>query len=605
MTDDASNQTSVTHADAYTSDLDNERNGSYSVDITVRCAGENTEGTDIAQRGTDIAVEHPVEDVQELRHRRHITAQLAVRDESSRQAASPAAFDNAVLDVADRALNTVGIDVTAAPIEQSYLYALLLHEAWGFNSLLALIRHLNDHQNVAGRIGMSDLPSDSTFYTRAATLTDEGLMNDLTNAGEAAVHAVWRNCGALPGTVMEYWELDTTTDFTGYPISADTRRAAIRNWVELLLTEAAEILTFDRAANASYTMEQFIGVFAHSALQNIGLTAVPNTAAWLYDAEQLATGESLLKHIKADSLTLDDIDSQFAEANAAVLQRGGQLGLFDDPLDLAFDTVDITWWGDPLNETVGKRRSETDATPDWVYGVLIAINKDARVCFGVDLVKSKDLHDNVLDNLLATATTHGQIQHVFADKEFYEGSVIETLRKHIGDGWVIKAQQRHQIEELIRNTPKDDRGFRREIPVTSATPAPNAFAIPKRLHGQQTLVHFTESNEETAESSANTHTAYLTDMDDTTASAELIKFRYNDRWSIETAMRQYQHDFHPTCRSGNVKIRVYCAKLAMLFFNWHALINRALSPQYNLPLTVTHHELLTAIRDVAFTSVDN
>ncbi|ELY39897.1 hypothetical protein C496_14506 [Natronorubrum tibetense GA33] len=557
-------------------------------------------------RDTDVAVEHPVENQQELRYRAHLTAQLAARnDKKIRNTEPAAAFDDAVLAVADRALDAVGIDITAIPIEQPYLYALFLHDAWGFNSILKLTRHLDDHPVIASRIELSEMPSDSSFYRRVSTLADEGLAGPIKNASERAVHAVWRNCRHVPEEVMEHWDLSPITSINKYPVSAETRREAIRNWVKVLLSDAAETLTFDRAENASYTMEEYIGVLAHSALQNTGLTALPTTAAWLYDADRLPTGESLLKHIKSDSLRLDEIETQFAAANASVLQRGETLGLFDNPLDLAFDTVDITWWGYPLEATIGKRRSATDATPDWVYGVLIAVTKDARVCFGVNLVKSKDLHDSVLDDLLATATTYAHIRHVFGDKEFYDGSVIETLRKHIGDGWVIKAQRRNRVQEFIREIPTDNRGFRSGLNVTSATPAPNAFALPKRLHGQQTLVHFRDSNTETAaDDRADTHTVYLTDMTDEDVSVEMIKSRYDDRWSIETAMRQYQHDFHPVCGSKNVKIRVYCANIAMLFFNWHALINRVLSPQYNLPLTVTHQELLTAIRDVAFREAD-
>lgn len=593
----------IIHNDACIRELSDEEDGDYAVDLSMSVQGENPAGDELDTRGTDVTVTHPVEEQSELRHRKHITAQLAARNKDSPEASSSGAFDTAVLDSADWAFDEVGLDPDTVPVERPYLDAFLLHDAWGFDSVPALVRHLDENEAAADRIGKSELGHLSTLYRRAETLKEAGIAGDITDASERAVHTAWRKNGALPEPVMDHWELDPTVDLAEYPVSAETRREAIRNWVEVLLADATEALTFDRGANKSYSIEEYIGLFAHSALQNIGVSAAADTAVYLYDADHIPSGDGLLKHIKSDSLRLDEIEAQFAAANASVFQRCKTLGLFDDPLDLAFDTVAMTWWGNPLNATIGKRREETDATPDWVYGVLTAINKDARMCFGVNLVKSKDLHDSVLDALLETATTHATIRHVFADAEFYDGSVIEVLRKHIDDGWVVRAQETDRIKELIRAAPQDNPAIFEGVDVTSVTPSPNVFAIPKQLHRQQTLFNLNTENAAVAtDDTLGTHTAYLTDLDDKSATAELINFRYDDRWSIETAMRQYQHDLHPVCSSSNVKVRVYCANIAMLFFNWHSLVNRALSPQYLLPLTVTHHELLTAIRDVAFTS---
>lgn len=591
----------INHTDASVHDQCGKEDGEYSVDISMSVDSKSPAEEELSSRGSDIEVTHPVSEQSELRRRKHITAQLAARNATEDAEPSPERFDNVVLGYADWAFDAAGVDPATAPVELPYLKAFFLHKAWKFNGVTALYDHLEAYEVIAERIGMSELDSLSTFYRRADELEEEGLITDVENASERAVYAAWRNAPPLPDRVMDAWELDPTVDFAQYPVSTKTRRAAIRNWVDILLTDAAEALTFDRADNKSYSIEQYIGLFAHSALQNIGISAVLNTASWLYDADHVPTGDSLLKQIKSDSLRLDEIEAQFAEANAAVFRRCDTLGLFDDSLDLAFDTVDITWWGDPLEATVGKRREATDATPDWVHGVLTSINKDARLCFGVQLVKSKDLHDSALDALLETATTHAHVRHLFADAEFYDGSVIEVLRKHIDAGWVIKAQETGPIEDLIRASPEDNPVIYEDVDVTSATPSPNVFTIPKRLHRQQTLFNFSVENATVAsDGNLGTHNAYVSDLDDKSATAELIKFRYDDRWSVETAMRQYQHDLHPVCRTDNVKVRIYCANIAMLFFNWHALINRALSPEYNLPLTVTHHELLTAIRDVAF-----
>jgi hypothetical protein len=636
MGSNSNNNWTVPHQDSYAGDLDATQGGSYSVDITVTASDDSdeddeidvsdgeTDGApehqaedeedtdeddeiDVSDRGTDVTLEHPVEDPEQLRHRAHLTSQLADQNSSEQEPDDPVvAFDNAVLDVADRSLDAAGINATTAPIEPPYLYAFLLHDVWGFNSRLKLRRHLEAHPSIAERLGMEELPSSSALYRRAQKLEDEDVTDALQEASERAVHAVWRNGYNIPESVLKHWDLDAATALDEYAVSEATRRTAIRNWVELLLGDAADALTFHRASNAAYSIKEYLGVMAHSALQNIGITAVQDTAGWLYNSDDFPGGDSLIKQVKDDDLDLADIETQFAAANAAVFERADALGFFGEPLDFAYDTVDVTWWGYPTGATVGKRRPATDATPDWVYCVLIAVTTDARLCFGVNLVKSKDLYDRALDDQLQTATTYADIRHLYADKEFYDGGVIETLRRHIGDGWVIKAQRRDRVKEFIGDLLENEPGYRESLPVTSATPNPSAFAVPNDASGQQMLAQFSgETSKGGGDGATDTHTVYLTDRDAENLTAEELDDRYDQRWSVETAMRQYRHDMHPVCHSGDVKIRVYCANTAMLFLNWHALINKSLSPELNLPLTVTHQELLTAIRDVAFSDTDS
>jgi IS4 transposase len=270
--------------------------------------------------------------------------------------------------------------------------------------------------------------------------------------------------------------------------------------------------------------------------------------------------------------------------------------------------------------------------------LLTTITNDARICFGIKHVKSKDQHDAVLDDLLNTATTHAPINHILADKEFYDGSVIDVFRKHVGPEWIIKAVDTDPVEEFIRVLPTDMPGIHRNFGITSATPNPNAFAIPDNFTGQETLLDVRKADLQQASEDQHTltdfgtadthkelieqqplrdaqdaaapqdaggsttsHTVYLTDMDDEQTTVEFIDSLYGDRWSIEPAIKHIKLNFHPVCESRNRKLRIYFANIAVLFFNWHALINRALSPQYNLPLDVSHHELLTAIREVALT----
>ncbi|WP_254863132.1 transposase [Halovivax gelatinilyticus] len=601
MAEKSPEKPTVVHADLAAKDLGVPVYYSATLDVSE---GNTDTGTNIEERGADVTVSHPVADPAELRRRAHITAQLAIYNRDLWDVErSPEAFDTAVIDVAERVFEAFEIDVGTLPIERPYTYAILVHDVWKIDSMPGLRQYLQDHPSTANRIGLAEVPSTASFYRRRNLLREARLRSVFAAVSECIVHAIWRSGHPLPEEIIDRWELDTTPVVTEFDISPETRDEALRNWARELLADASTALSFNRdSSRVSYSIEQYIGLLAHSTLQQVGLTRAQNTAGWVFGDAVVPGGDGLLKHITA--LDLDKIESQFATAHSQVFDRFAARGLFDDPIDLAFDTTEIIWWGDEMDATIGKRRPEKDATPKWVFALLVGFNSDVRVNFGAVHVRSKDRHASVLEELLSTATANAEPRYAFCDKEFYDGSVIEALRTGLGKQWVIKAQNYDSIEDFIKKTPSDEPGFIKEIEATSAKPRPNAFAIPKKLHRQQTLINFRTTDQVLdPDGSASTHTVYLTDMDDVETTPEVIKFRYDYRWNVETANRQFKRVL-PNTASQNVRARIYCANIATLFINWHSLINRTLSPTYNLPLTVTRNELLTAIRDVAFTETE-
>lgn len=627
-------QAVIEHDDAYANDFDDGPPETDSVDLHTTIADD---GSPVPGQGTDAFLEHPVGDVSELRHRKHLTAQLAARDDTDLDDDDvPVAFDHAVLDAADTALeDDAGLDIASAPVEPAYLYALLLNTAWGFNSIPALFRHLDEHQEIAERIGLTPLPSTSTVYRRITTLNDAGLLPTIREASEHAVHAAWRNSRPIPDAVRDEWVIPDITDDDKYPIAGETRREAIRNWVLVLLDDAVEAFTFERGENASIEIDEFLGACAHSALQNIGLSNGPLTAAWLESIDDMPSGNGLFRYIHSDgeaAVNITEIEAQFRAANEAVLERAEEYGLLDEPMDLPFDTTDKTFWAPPSDNTIGKYRPGTDATPKWRFGLLLSVNDEARFCLGVQLVGSKDRHATVLDELLATATTYMDIELVMADKEFYDGKIVDTLRRHVGPRWVIKAKLTSRIKSLLGTMPEGEQTLIENVSVTSASQPVNVVGIPKRSTGQtasrgmdqSALTDFREPSS-TAEASASgvatgeeqgdvdiatdtgdhnggsgtaTGDAWITGFGEKDL-PESVGSSYDDRWGAETLMRQFKNELHPVCQSRDPNVRVFLANVSVLFINWHALINRVPSPVYNVLLTVTYHEVLTAIRAVA------
>ncbi|WP_139326639.1 hypothetical protein [Natrinema saccharevitans] len=98
----------------------------------------------------------------------------------------------------------------------------------------------------------------------------------------------------------------------------------------------------------------------------------------------------------------------------------------------------------------------------------------------------------------------------------------------------------------------------------------------------------------------DTHVAFLTGRALPARSADGVRADYFQRWAIEESINQISNDFMPVLGGSNPKIRRYGINIAVLFQNWHTMINRARSPELGYRLDGTHTELLKAIQDVAF-----
>ena len=101
----------------------------------------------------------------------------------------------------------------------------------------------------------------------------------------------------------------------------------------------------------------------------------------------------------------------------------------------------------------------------------------------------------------------------------------------------------------------------------------------------------------------STHAAYLTDRSLRDRSGAGVRFQYIQRWAIESTINQIVNNFMPHIKSKDYKQRLYGMHIAILFYNWHTMINRCLSPR-GLRLDVTHTQLLQAIRNVVFEPAD-
>lgn len=157
------------HTGGYVADLDPSGVTETSeVDITYRHNPPIGDYGIVAQRGQDVQLKHPVEEVEELYHEGHLCVQFGEMNRPSddegeedhseeRFGEAVAKLDEAVLAVAERALRAEDVALDENPEDETLdelpgkpqqVRALLLHDAWAMDSYLQLVEHLKETEAI-------------------------------------------------------------------------------------------------------------------------------------------------------------------------------------------------------------------------------------------------------------------------------------------------------------------------------------------------------------------------------------------------------------------------------------------------------------------------
>lgn len=587
------------HADAYVNDVDSSGADSTSeVNFTYRHDPPVEDYGLVAQRGQDVELEHPVENIEELYHEAHLTVQFAEVNQSSEKdekesseglsSESAAKFDKTVLQFAERALHAEGVTLDELPGKPRRLRALLLHDAWAMDSYPGLVKHLEETEATARRLGFSSIPNQSTFWRTADTLCEEGYRENIQDAATRAVHAVARRGITLSESALKAHGLDVSAPIDEREIAGATRRAAIRNWVDSLLDELLEPVSFDRSENLTHAVEAVIAAVAQGAYAH-GLNSARPTASWYYETSEIPT-------VGRVSRLLRDVDTQeilrmFTDINRRFIRIASEHGFFDRDYNYALDTSWVTYEGKQVGEDGELKLIENPKEGKdgigWLFAALCVMDVDARFALGLDLVEDKSETTEQFRFLLRTAAREGGVNRVHIDREFYDGDAVRMCRAIAGRNWVIRAKRQGEAAELLEETPEGESDSRKNIDFADVTPGPNLYVypIPEGLRDEN----------------GNTHMAFISDLDPEDTDAADIFETYTKRWSIETLFRQLKHDVGVETSSPYPEMRLFLLQIATLCYNIHTLMNRATSPRYALRLDVPYYEVLLAMVDVVYT----
>lgn len=534
-----------------------------------------------------LQISHPVDSVEEFEHRQHLVAALAASsdEELSTQTddSNSVRFDEVLLSMIDQVLALEGVSLSHVDIPPRYVKSFFLFQAHEFDSRPAFIEYLEENEETLNALGFNSVKNQSTFARWFNRLEEEGVAESVEQASTRAVFAAFRyQHESLPTALTE--ELEASSRIDEGDISRATEREAIRNWVRYLLSRVLESFSFNRADNKSLPVEAFFGAIALAAAYDTNISQAKELAGWHYDSATVPGKSNLSSQISGFDIT--GVSRAFEDVHDRFFSIVDEFGIFDGPLDVVVDATEIPYWGEKTAWTIGQRRAN-NSSEHWRYGQLVGAENRARFAFGVRPLQSKDMSYSQLRSLLHRASAHTELGYVFGDREFHAGEAVEVIRPFVDDRWIIKAgKQSDDIKTLL-----DDAVSGESLPSVNAglqnvSPPPNAFAVPIPDYA--------------VGGNNRTHDAYITDLPVKDTDLKGLQFKFHNGWNIERGFKQQKSDFLPRTNSRNANYRLFLMNAAMLFYNFHTLINRAPSPELGLRLDVSAQMVLKGVYDVVF-----
>lgn len=552
-------------------------------------------------RGRDVTLETPVQDVAELDQYAHLSVLIgeSKRDhetyESTTDDEEPTdvggeAFDMAVLDLAVPTLAAEGLTIETLPVEPAHVRALFLQRARS-ESLREFEAHLKNEPGVTAAVGYDDahgVRSYSTLSRAASALERDGTLSGVENAAKRAVHAAERRGELIPYAARQAHGLVRPAEIDERYIAPHTQRTELIRWVEELLPALTDPITFDRQ-DPTYSVQQIIGTLAQAALIN-GIESGPPSTAWHYDASEIPSARHVRRLLRQHDR--ETIRQQFNEVREQLVEIASEYGFFADAYDYALDPTWVAYdgdkeAGDPETYLINNPE-ECDTGVGWCFTAVTAADREARFMFGVDLARSKDERTGQFRRILWETASHTNIGRLHIDREFYDKDAVQMCRAFTGVNWAIRAKRSEngEVREKFDATPVGESALYTDVEFSGLENTPNLFvyAVPSEYDD---LVQAD-------------HIAFLTDLSDETAFLEGMFGRYLNRWSIEITFRQLKRELMPDTTSDNGEFRLFLFNIASIFYNIHTLINRAISPTFALRLDVPYYEVLHAIVDASF-----
>ena len=528
-------------------------------------------------RGQPLSVEYPLTTTSELNYLSQIQDQLAAYNSSQTYESDiESTFDCALLDILPIALTAEDVELSDFDISNKYIQALVIKEARGITSDAKLTDYLDNCQQLVNKLGIESIPDQSTIWRYSNRIDEQQLSSVVTRL----VHAVYRNGIDTPDNTKSNYNLEGHNKIKINKLSQEVENIVLVNWVDELLDEIVDPLTFNRAQNKSYQIKEIIGSAALGALIN-GPYSAPVCGSWFFDGGDII-GEHLYDLIK--TLDKDSINKIFNQITVNIVEFASNIGFFNQPKNIALDTTWVTWNGQNSIRTI-KNPEKCSSGEGWCFAALGLTSSGSRFTLGVDLAQKKSDTVGIFWRQLRDAVEAGvDIGRLHIDREFYAEDAVNMCRALSGDNYVIRIklnENKGEPPKVVKSMdlPPGKANIKQNVEFSGVSPKVNVC-------GQRVP----EKSDKDIE-----YMGFLTDLSGSDVQPSSLYQTYSKRWSIETYFHQLKNEMTPRTKSPYPLVRLFLFKLGTVFYNIHVLINNARSPKYGYCLDVPYYQVLTAI----------
>jgi hypothetical protein len=536
----------------------------------------------IAHQGLPLSIEYPLCTVDNHQHVSQIEDQLAIYNNSRNDYESclESTFDDAIFEMLPTALDEEGLQPAELDISLRYFYSLIIKESRNISSNKGIVNYLNSKPNLARKIGFGTVPKDQSTFWHHYEKVDNNVVAPVVRR---LVHAAHRNGIEVPERTRQGYHLGEHQLIDVTKLSQESENQALQNWIDEILDNVIEPVTFGRAENISYTEREIIGATALAALIN-GPYSAPKIGSWLFNNTDIIGGSHLYTLI--ESLEKQEIDEMFRGINISIIRYASQLGLLDHAQHIALDTTWVNWSGKGNNGDLklinNPKRCESDR--GWCFAALALMSNKNRFVLGIDLVLDKSETIDIFHGQLRDVYKAGvNIGRIHTDREFYSGDAVDMCRAVTGNDYAIRVKMGKDGEppEKVKSMELSpgEADIIEDVEFANLKPNINVCGqkIPKNSEKEVEIMGF------------------LTDLTDDDVQPSSLYHTYNSRWSVESFFKQLKNGLAPRTKSPDPMARLFLFNIGCVFYNLHVLINRARSPEYGYRLDVTYYQILIAI----------
>jgi hypothetical protein len=554
-------------------------------------------------------------------------------------------------------------ELSECSVHPKYISAITLQEIYDFGNT-RLEEHLDEDDITGIPDDIADLAvDDSTISRKRKELKQSNgcILPKIKELSARIVFILYTEGENLPAEVLETYGLGDPPTLDKPQVDTETRHEAVRNWAEIFVNEFISPLTFNRT-DPQYDYKRYIGLCAHSALQEISPSDVANTASYLYEPSNIPSGSSLTTNItdiaaendekylpkeliekldsgdnlldenssgneRLDNYLPKELVNQFAECYQNFFEYASDMGVIQDKKRIAVDntrapTTSKGGKDSPLVAGSGSGRKPAKyGKHAWMYQFVAIADAESPFIWNVSpIYNTSELSIRMAKQMnTLSKLTDIDLDILVVDREYYQGDIVKVGREYFDDDWAIFAKGVGDVEDLLEGVQQGEIQTGK-IDFASMDNPPHAFVYPntnksvEELDVQITLDQIEIQDGETVIDPENnplyyrvtleddvdhkTHTGYLTDIEISEQNVRKIQSSYRRRKLIEPIFAQLKDTMMPYCESSDPAVRYYFMALGGLFYNMHALVTRSLSPEHGIPLDISGKELLSAIRDV-------